>query len=246
MTYYLRDLARVHHEGFGFHADLCAPGILRLLEPIRERGGLVVELGCGSGLLTRYLVDAGHRVVATDASPAMLDLAREYVPDVAAIEQLTLPDDPIPPADAIVSIGHALSYLPDESAVDRAFLAAAGALREDGILAMDICDLEWGKARVGVPNGGWVGDDWALVTEFSTPRPDRFVRQMAIFTRNADGSWRREDERHDNVLIDTSALPGLLSRAGVTAAVGDAFGDETLPTGLRTVIGHRAPASPAV
>ena len=53
--YYRRDLALVHHRGFGFHADACAPGILTLLEPVREREGLVVEIGCGSGLLTRYL-----------------------------------------------------------------------------------------------------------------------------------------------------------------------------------------------
>ena len=41
--YYRRDLALVHHLGFGFHAEACAPGILTLLEPVRERGGLVLE-----------------------------------------------------------------------------------------------------------------------------------------------------------------------------------------------------------
>ena len=50
--YYRRDLALVHHLGFGFHADACAPGILALLEPVRQRGGVVLELGCGSGQLT--------------------------------------------------------------------------------------------------------------------------------------------------------------------------------------------------
>lgn len=40
--YYGRDLALVHHLGYGFHA--------------------VVELGCGSGLLTRH-----HRVLRADA-----------------------------------------------------------------------------------------------------------------------------------------------------------------------------------
>jgi len=54
--YYRPDLARIFHLGFGFHADDCAPGILALLEPVRERDGLVVELGCGTGLLTRYEV----------------------------------------------------------------------------------------------------------------------------------------------------------------------------------------------
>ena len=68
--YYRRDLALVHHLGFGFHADACAPGILKLLEPVRARDGVVLELGCGSGLLTKHLVDADYRVIATDASPA--------------------------------------------------------------------------------------------------------------------------------------------------------------------------------
>ena len=135
--YYRRNLALVHHLGFGFHADLVAPGILSLLEPVRQRDGLVVELGCGSGLLTRYLLDAGHRVIATDASPAMLALARDTAPVAEAFMELVLPDDPIPACDAVVAVGHPFSYLPDEQSIDRAFIAAAEALRPDGVLAID-------------------------------------------------------------------------------------------------------------
>ena len=244
MAYYREDLAAVHHRGFGFHAELCAPGILRLLEPVLLRGGLVVELGCGSGLLTRHLVDQGHRVVATDASPAMLALARRYLPRSAAIEKLTLPDDPIPEADAIVSVGHALSYLSGEVAIETSLVAAAQALRPGGLLAIDLCDLEWGGARRDTPPHGWVSDDWALVTEFSVPAPNRFVRQMAVFTRNEDGSWRRDDERHENTLVDLSTIPPLLARHGVTAEVRSSFGEETLPVGLGAIIGHRPVPSP--
>lgn len=237
--YYRRDLALVHHLGFGFHADATAPGILKLLEPIRERDGIVVELGCGSGLLTQYLLDAGHRVIATDASPAMLDLARETLGDAVDVRMLTLPDDPIPPADAIVGVGHCLNYLPDAAAIDRGLVAIAEALRPGGVLAIDLCDLEWGEARRDAPPAGWVGDEWALVTRFSTPTPDAFVREMTIFSRNDDGPWRRDDERHDNVLIDTSLVPPLLAKHGVEATVEPAFGDETLPAGLRAVIGRK-------
>src|SRR5690349_24023456 len=195
--YYQPDLALIHHRGFGFHADMCAPGILRLLEPVRERGGLVLELGCGSGLLTRHLVEAGHRVIATDASPAMLDLARETAPG-ADVRLLVLPDDPLPDADAVVGVGHVLNYLPDAEAIDRGLVAAAGAVRPGGVLALDLCDLELARRRAGERPVGWVGDDWALITEFSIPAPDRFVRQMATFVRQEDGSWRRGDERHEN------------------------------------------------
>lgn len=239
--YYQRDLALVHHLGFGFHADDCAPGIIELLQAIRPGRGLVLEVGCGSGLLTRHLVEAGHRVIATDASPAMLELARQHAAGAEDHRLLVLPDDPLPAADAIVSVGHALSYLPDEDAIDRAFVAIAGALQPGGLLAIDICDLEWGRVRQGLPTAGRVGDDWAIVTEYSQPTPSRFVRQMATFLRGDDGSWRRSDERHDNVLIDTARVPDLLASHGVDADVRSSFGHERLPDGLRVVVGRRRP-----
>jgi SAM-dependent methyltransferase len=239
VPYYRRDLALVHHLGFGFHADRCAPGILRLVESVRERRGLVVELGCGTGLLMRFLLDAGHLVIATDASPAMLDLARETAPDAEDLRTLVLPDDPIPDADAIVSVGHALNYLPDEAAIDRALVAIAGALRPGGVLAIDLCDLEWGEARRDAPGAGRAGDDWAIVTEFSIPAANRFVRDMAIFVRDDDGTWRRDDEHHENVLVDTRLVPKLLASHGVEARVARSFGSEELPAGLRAVIGRR-------
>ena len=237
--YYRSDLALVHHLGFGFHADGCAPDVLKLLEAVRARDGVVVELGCGSGLLTKHLIDAGHRVIATDASPAMLALARDHARGVEDSYQLTLPGDPIPPADAIVSVGHALNYLPDEAAIDRALVAIAEALNPDGVLAIDLCDLEWGEARRGAPPFARATDQWAIITEFDLPSPNRFVRNMATFVRNDDGTWRRDDEHHDNVLVDTSAIPALLAEHGVEATIASSFGTEQLPTGLRAIIGRK-------
>ena len=237
--HYRADLARVHHLGFGSHADACARGVLALLASVREREGLVVELGCGSGHLTQHLLKGGHRVIATDASPAMLELARRQAPTVEDLRLLVLPDDPIPAADAIVSVGHVLSYLPDESAIRRALRAICAALRPGGVLALDICDLQWGDTRRNAPPFASVNDEWVLVTRFSVPAPNRFVREMTTFIRGDDGAWRRDDERHDNVLIDTSYVPELLREYGVDATLGSSFGGEDLPTGLVTIIGQR-------
>ena len=238
--YYRQDLARVHHEGFAFHAAAVAPGLVGLLGPILESGGLVLEFGSGSGLLTRDLVAAGHRVLATDASPAMLALARQTAPGAEGFAVLALPDDPLPRCDALVGVGHPINYLPSLAAIHQALAAMADALQPGGILAFDVCDLTYGQARRDAPSRGWVAPDWALVTEFSLPSADRFVRQMAVFNRNEDGTWRRDDERHDNVLVDTSTIPALLGDHGVDAEVRDAFGTEDNPTGLRVVVGRKA------
>ncbi|MEU8610403.1 methyltransferase domain-containing protein, partial [Actinoplanes sp. NPDC048791] len=178
MSSFRSDLAYVTDQGYGFHAAACAPGILALLEPVRERGGLVLEIGCGTGLLTRFLVQAGHRVVATDAAPAMLELARTAVPGAVDIRTLVLPDEPVPRADAIVGVGHALNYLPDTAAVQRGLAALADALLPGGVLALDLCDLEWGTARADAVGQGRAGADWAIVTRFSRPAAGRDDREL--------------------------------------------------------------------
>jgi SAM-dependent methyltransferase len=237
--YYREDLALVHHLGFGSHADVCASGILDLLRPVRRRDGIVLELGCGSGPLTRHLLAAGHRVIASDASPAMLELARRRLPDAEDLRLIVLPDDPLPAVDAVVSVGHVLSYLPDEEAIHRALIAAAGALRPGGVLAIDLCDLAYGEARAGAPPAVRRMDSWVIVTEFSQPSAGKFVRDITTFLRNPDGTWRRDDERHENVLIDTSTVPAVLAERGVEAEVRPSFGHEELPAGLVTVVGRR-------
>jgi SAM-dependent methyltransferase len=238
-TYYRPDLALAHHRGYGFHADACAPGILALLEPVRARRGLVLELGCGGGALTRHLVDGGHRVVATDASPAMLELAREAVPGVEELRRLTLPDDSLPSCDAVVSVGHVLSYLPDEDAITAALTAAATALRPGGMLAIDLLDLRYGDELDGTESRSRVGEDWAVAVTLSRPEERLYVREITAFIRNENGSWRRDDERHENVLVETAGIPTLLAKHGLDVRVAESFGQEELPAGLVAIIGTR-------
>jgi SAM-dependent methyltransferase len=229
----------VHHLGYGFHADACAPGILTLLEPVRERRGQVLELGCGSGALTRHLVEAGHRVVATDASPAMLELARETAPGAEAICLLTVPDDPLPTCDAVVSVGHVLSYLPDEAAVEAALVAAANSLSPGGVFALDLLDLRYGDDFGPNDTRARLGDDWAVISRLSRPERNRYVREITTFVRNDDGSWRRDDEMHENVLMDTARIPALLATHGLDVRVAESFGQEELLQGLVAIVGSR-------
>ena len=233
--YYEPDLALVHHRGFGFHADMCAPGVLALLEPFK--GGTILEFGCGSGLLTRYLVEAGHSVIATDASEAMLDIARDHAAGAEDFRVLALPHDPLPEVDAIVGIGHPISYLDSEEDIYAAMAAIADASQ---FFAFDICDLEWGVPSIRSKDFAKIGDDYAIFTRYSQPPPHIFRRDMTTFLPNDDGTWRRSDERHDNVLIDTSKIPAFLGNHGADATVEPSFGSEELPVGLKVVIGRRS------
>ncbi|MDH5334239.1 MAG: class I SAM-dependent methyltransferase, partial [Thermoleophilia bacterium] len=69
-------------------------------EPPRD----VVDLGAGTGKLTRSLVAAGHRVTAVEPLPEMLERLRVAAPEAAAVpgtaEAIPLPDAS---ADVVVS-----------------------------------------------------------------------------------------------------------------------------------------------
>ena len=239
-------LARIHHEAFGSHGDACAPGILARLAPVRARGGAVLELGCGSGALTRHLVAGGHRVIATDASPAMVALAREAVPGADEVRRLTLPDDPLPAADAVIAVGHVLSYLPDAPSVERALRAIARALRPGGVLALDLLDRSYRAARAGRAPAAAVRNEWAVFAEVAFPDPGTCIRAVTTFVRAADGTWRRDDERHVNVLVDAAEVARKLAAEGleeVEVARGFDAG-QRLEDGLVAITGvlRRSPA----
>jgi SAM-dependent methyltransferase len=236
---YRDDLALVHDLGFRFHSDRCAPGILKLLEPVRERGGLVVELGCGSGALTRHLAAAGHRVFATDGSAAMVRRAREVLPPVT-VERLVLPDDPLPAADAIVGVGNVLNYLGSQSAAECALVAIAHALLPGGVVALDPLDLSWAGFPHNLAPLARVRPTWAIFSSPELRRPDLLVDHVTTFVPAGDGSWRRADERHEVCLLDTARLAAVLQEHGVAAQVGTAFGEERLRDGIVTLVGRRA------
>ncbi|GIF50413.1 methyltransferase family protein [Asanoa ferruginea] len=237
-SYYRDDLALVHDSGFDFHGGRCAPGILDLLEPVRRRGGVVLELGCGSGSLTGHLLDAGHRVIATDGSPAMLARARTRLP-AADLRRLVLPADRLPTVDAVVGVGHVLNYLVDEESVTRTMTAIAGALRPGGVLAIDVIDLGWADDWRNVASLARVHEDWAVFSRSVATESRRMVQEVTTFVRSANASWRRSDERHENVLLDVTGLVAVLERHGMTARKRTSFGSERLPTGLVAVVGQK-------
>ena len=178
----------------------------------------MLELGCGAGALTRHLVAGGHRVIATDASPAMVALAREAVRGADEVRRLTLPDDPLPAADAVVAVGHVLSYLPDRPL---AWSARCGpitrALRPGGVLAVDLLDLELSAPRG--PAGRRrrrSGASGRCSPRFRVPRPrDLCIRAITTFVRAADGTWQRDDERHVNALVDAAEMARRLAAEGL-------------------------------
>src|ERR1700741_178965 len=64
--HYRTDLAWIHHAGFSEFATLASHGVIALLQSHGIRDGLIIDIGCGSGILARALTAAGFEVLGID------------------------------------------------------------------------------------------------------------------------------------------------------------------------------------
>ena len=96
----------------------------------------IVDLGCGTGLLTRALVATGRRVIGVDPSPTMLGFARRQ-PGAEAVtwvegDAAAVAGDGT--ADLVISSGNSIMHVEDLS-VALKYLAAA--LRPGGVISFE-------------------------------------------------------------------------------------------------------------
>ncbi len=78
-----------------------------LVEVLKSGGltqGLVIDLGCGSGILSHAIYQAGYDVLGVDISEAMIAIARQRVPrGEFRVESLLTAK--LPPSVAIAAVG---------------------------------------------------------------------------------------------------------------------------------------------
>ena len=230
--YYQTDLAWIHHTGFSEFATLASRGILASLQSHRIREGLIVDIGCGSGILARALTDSGYAVLGIDASPAMIDLARVTAPaarfDIAAFDEATLP-----PCAAITATGEVLNY-GTLARVQTFIRHAAQALNPGGLLLFDIAERggypPHDERRVG-------GDDWSVIT-IKDSDGQRLTRRVLTF-RQIDGITRRDEEVHVLELYEREELLAILRENGFRVRVRRSYGSYRLPKGHAVYVATR-------
>ncbi|MBC8166577.1 MAG: class I SAM-dependent methyltransferase [Bryobacteraceae bacterium] len=241
---YRTDLAYIHDEGFSGYSLSAAPGVLRHLRENGADRGLVVDLGCGSGVLARQLGFAGYDVLGIDHSAAMIRLARKRAPS-ARFEHASITDFKLPRCSAVVSIGEVLSFAfseTQETALDNLFRRVFRALKNGGIFLFDFGQT--GRLPGGMPRQGfWKGADWAILLEVepSEEETEVLTRRLTTF-RKAGDCYRRREELHKLRLFHGSDILWRLQQAGFEAKLVRSFGSLRFRSGHGGAIA-RKPAS---
>ncbi len=239
---YRDDLAYIHDAGFGGIALAAAPVLLGALCQERKKGGLVVDLGCGSGLLARAVSDAGYDVLGIDISEAMVALARNRVPrGQFRVDSLLAAQ--LPPCVAVTAVGECLNYLFDERNNPRAlaqlFRRVYLALAPGGFFLLDAA----GPGRVPGPGPRRIfaeGDDWAVLSVNEEDRRHEILtRQITTFRRVSD-LYRRDQEVHRQRLLKRHDLAARLRKTGFRVRVLAGYGPLRFAPGQYGMLGRKS------
>jgi SAM-dependent methyltransferase len=188
--------------------------------------GLVVDLGCGSGILAEQMAAAGYDVLGIDISAAMLALARERVP-AGLFRRESLLKAELPACVAVAAVGEGFNYLFDDGNTERSLsrLLRRGfdALEPGGALIFDI--TEPGRVPGPGPYRNFTeGADWAvLVTAAEDPECRLLTRRITSF-RQVGELYRRDHEVHRQRLIPRAEMLAQLRCIGFRVRVLRGYG----------------------
>jgi SAM-dependent methyltransferase len=237
MNEYGDDLARIHHEGHGELARNAGPAIVRHLRHAGIRGGLVVDLGCGSGIVARHLLNSGFDVLGVDPSPAMLQIAKRLAPDARFVASRA-EDFDVPSCMAVVGTGEALTYLTARTApaahLQRHIRRVSAALSPGGLFMFDV--IEEGSAARMTYRTWRAARDWAVLADVIEDRRRRVVtRRITTFARTASSYRRSLTEHRVGVYARHVVLRDLRAYGFVARALA---GYGSSPLGPRRLVFH--------
>jgi SAM-dependent methyltransferase len=241
VRWYGEDIAYIHDVGHAEFALGAAPGIMEILDRNGIHDGLVVDLGCGSGLWARELVDAGYKVLGIDISEAMIELSRNRVPE-AEFRVGSLFEVEIPRCQAITAVSEVLNYLFDAGSEERGlgclFRRVHGALVPGGVFVFDV--LGPGQVPPGTRARGFrVGEDWAVLAEREEDIERGTMERRIVCFRKVGEHYRRDAEVHRVRLYDPSGLSAELEQAGFRVRKMRSYGAHPLSEGHAAFVARK-------
>lgn len=209
---------------YGKWADYVERHFRRAKRPVHS----VVELGCGTGSLTKLLARRGYRTTAVDLSPDMLAVADQKCEGLGVLflcqdmSKLTL----LEPVDAVISCLDSVNYVTRPAALRRTFQRVFKALAPGGLFLFDV---KTPAALEGADGQIYLDEDDDL---FCVWRGEYYPRRrvcgygLDLFVREEDGSWSRGGEYHEEYAYTMDELDSFLREAGFRHV--KQYGDKTM------------------
>ena len=213
--------------------DRWCDDITGILASYGIKDGILCDVGCGTGQLTRRLADRGFDMIGIDSSEEMLRVAQaaEYMDHkgILYLCQDMRSFELYGTVKAVISTCNTVNYLLGDVDVKEFFRLANNYLDPGGLLLFDVHTDEYYK-NIGE---SVIADDRgdASFIWFNTYDEESFINtyDMVFYVKDEDGdSYKRIEETHSQRAYDAETVIKLLGEAGLEFISAEDDGEGTI------------------
>lgn len=191
--------------------------------------GLLLELGCGTGIMTELLQKKGYDMIGVDNSEEMLQAAMEKREQSQADILYLLQDmrefELFGTVKAVVSICDSMNYILEEEELLEVFRLVNNYLDPGGYFIFDMNTLYKYKEVIGEQTIAENRDEASFIWEnYFDDETSINEYALTIFKKEKEGLYRKYEEYHEQRAYEIQEIQRLLTMAGMEfVAVYDAF-----------------------
>lgn len=199
--------------------------LVSLLEEYGVKGGLLADLGCGTGAITERLAMAGYDMIGIDNAEEMLSIAREKLMDyekedprrqILYLLQDMREMELYGTVDAVVSICDSMNYITEEEDLLQVFRLVNNYLEKEGLFIFDLNTEYKYKEILGTSNICENREDASFIWEnYFYPEEKINEYDLTIYVRAEDQLFERMEETHYQRAYDLERVKELLEEAGM-------------------------------
>lgn len=188
--------------------------------------GLVLDLGCGTGNLTRLLMEKGYDMIGVDSSFEMLDVARSYdTPEILYLAQDMREFELYGTVRAVVSSCDCINYILDEEELREVFELVNNYLDPKGLFIFDF-NTEYKYSRIGDTVIAENQEDASFIWENFYYEEEKINEyDVTFFLKEESGLYRKVVEEHHQRAYSLEEIKTAITDAGMEFVA--AFDDYT-------------------
>lgn len=190
---------------------------------LKEHGidkGLILELGCGTGTMTRKMARKGYDMIGIDISEDMLSLARQksegkddgilyLCQDMRGFELYGT-------VAAVICVCDSINYMLTSEDLSKVFNLVGNYLDPGGLFIFDM-DTKYLYEKVLADNTTYMEHDKGCFIWENTYYPEEMINEvnLTLFLKQEDSLFRKHKETHVRRAYDLETIKQLLDEAGL-------------------------------
>ena len=203
-----------------------------LIGSLKEYGiedGIVLELGCGTGVMTELLAESGYDMIGVDNAEEMLEIAMEKKVesghDILYLLQDMREFELYGTVRAVISACDSVNYITDDEDLTEVFRLVNNYLDPEGIFLFDMNTVHKYRDLLGDTTIAENRDEGSFIWDNSYDEEEGLnYYELAVFLPREDGLYEKSEEVHCQKAYPQEEIETLIKEAGMELlAVYDAY-----------------------